>query len=180
MGLQDSQRISSKNFVRRFQRQEVTRQRGNIFGTLAQWWNPQLELAQAVVKILAETPFFHRQLKILIGGGNHAHVDGDFPIPTQPVIWSAVQNAQQFHLDLRLQFANFVEKNRALVGHFKQAGLRGIGAAEGSLLVAEQFALHQMFGQRGAVDIDQSHFCADKRIRGWCARLTPCPCRFRQ
>jgi len=26
-----------------------------------------LELAQAVEKIFAETPFFHRQLKILIG-----------------------------------------------------------------------------------------------------------------
>ena len=141
----------------------MTRQSGNIFGTLAQWRNPQLELAQAVEKIFAETAFFHRQFQILIGGGDHAHVDGNFPMSTQTVIRSAVQNAQQFHLDLRLQFANFVEKNRALVGQFKQTGLRGIGATEGSLLIAEQFALHQMFGQGGAVDI---HQCIFVPIRG--------------
>src|SRR6267378_6921037 len=119
MGLQRKQRVCSKKFIRCFQRQEVTRQCGNIFGTLAQWRNAQLELAQAVEKILAETPFFHRQLKILIGSRDHAHVNGNFSMPTQTEIWSAVQNAQQFHLDLRLQLANLIEKNRALVSQFK-------------------------------------------------------------
>ena len=109
-------------------------------------------------KILAETPFFHRQLKILIGSRDHAHVDCNFTMAAQTEIRSAVQNAQQFHLDLRLQLANLIEKNRALVGQFKQAGLRGIGAAEGALLVAEQFTLHQMFGQGGAIDIHQCIF----------------------
>ena len=115
-------------------------------------------------KIFAEASFFHRQLKILIGGRDHAHVNRDFSIPTQTIIRSAVQNPQQFHLDLRLQFANFVEKNRALVGQFKQARLRGIGATEGSLLVAEQFTLHQMFGQGGAVDVHQPIFAP---VRGF-------------
>src|SRR5260221_10836526 len=92
MSLLSSKCVCSEIFIRRFQRQKVTRQRGNIFGTLAQWRNAQLELAQAVKKILPETPFFHRQLKILIGGGHHAHVDSDFPMPPQTEIRSAVQN----------------------------------------------------------------------------------------
>ena len=158
MRLQDRERVSSKHFVRRFQGQEVPSQRGNIFGTLAQRRNAQLELAQAVKKIFAEAPFVHRQFKILIGSGNYSHINCDFSVPAQTVIWRAVQHAQQFHLDLRLQFANFVQKNRALVRQFEQTGLRAIGAAEGSLFVAEQFTFHQMFGQGGAVDIHQRMF----------------------
>src|SRR5258708_28266351 len=56
MCLHRNQCTCSQNFIRGFQRPTVTRQRGNIFGTLAQWRNAQLELAQAVKKILAETP----------------------------------------------------------------------------------------------------------------------------
>src|SRR5271165_4740574 len=82
---------------------------------------------------------------------------------TQTVVRCAVQNAQQFHLDLWLQFANFVEKNCALVGHFEQTGLRSIGATEGSLFVAKQFALHQMLRQSSAVNIHQRAFAPIRR-----------------
>ena len=77
MRLQGNECVSVKTFVRRFERQKVTRQCGNIFGTLTQWRHAQLELAETVEEIFAETAFFHRQLKILIGRGNHADIDGD-------------------------------------------------------------------------------------------------------
>jgi len=58
--------------------------------------NPQLELAEAVEKILAESPLFHGQLKILIGGRDHAHVDviSDFHPGGNRL---AIQHAEQFH-----------------------------------------------------------------------------------
>src|ERR1039457_4315307 len=49
-------------------------------------------------------------------------------------------------MDLRLQFANFVEKNRALVGQVHHTGLREIRTTECALLIAQQFTLHHMFG----------------------------------
>ena len=88
-------------------------------------------------QILAKTPFFHRQIKILVGGRNHAHIHGDLVMPAQPEIWRTVEHPQQLHLDLRLQFANFIEKDRAFVGELKQSRLGGIRAAESPLFVAE-------------------------------------------
>jgi len=71
---------------------------------------PAIGIGRGGGKDPAESPLFHGQLKILIGGRDHAHVDGDFPISTQAVIRLAIQHAEQFHLDLRLQLADFVRK----------------------------------------------------------------------
>jgi len=74
---------------------------------------------------------------------------------TQPIVGSAIQNTQQLHLDLRLQFADFVEENWPLSGEFEQSWLGGISAAECSLFVTEQFTFDKVLGQSGTVDVDQ-------------------------
>ena len=51
--------------------------------------------------------------------------------------------------------ADFVQKHGAGVGLLEFAGLGDVGAGERALLVAEQLALHQIFGDRGAVDLDE-------------------------
>ncbi len=55
----------------------------------------------------------------------------------------------------RGHFANFVEKKRAAVGQFEAADATFGCAGEGSALVAENFAFHQRFGNRGAIDGDK-------------------------
>ena len=51
--------------------------------------------------------------------------------------------------------ADFVEKDRALVGDFEQAALVLVGAGEGAFDVAEQFAFEQSLGKRATVDGDE-------------------------
>src|ERR1019366_3173115 len=128
--------VRGKALAGSFQRKEVLRQGHNVFRAFAQWRNTQLKLAQAVEQVLAKAPFFHRQIEILVGSRDYAYIHRDFVMSSQPVIRRTVKHAQQLHLDLRLQFANFVEKNRALIGKFKQSWLGGIRATESPLLVA--------------------------------------------
>ena len=66
-----------------------------------------------------------------------------------------LQHVQEFRLQERRHLADFVEQNRSPVAQFEFARL-GVGrAGEGALLVAEQFALEQVGGNRGAIDLEE-------------------------
>src|ERR1700722_12368087 len=139
--------------------------KGNdIFGTLAQRWNAKLKLAKTVKKVAAETAGIDRGFKILIGGGYNAHVDLDFAMSAQTVEGLAIEHAQEFDLHLQWQFADFIKEQRALVCELKQAGLGRIGAAESAFFVAKQFALDEVFRERGAVDINPRAASAMRRF----------------
>src|SRR5262249_3533876 len=58
---------------------------------------------------------------------------------------------------------DLVQEQGAGVGDFKQSRLKRIRAAERTFLVAEQLALHQMFGDGGAVHVNPG-IVAAKRI----------------
>ena len=109
-------------------------QRDNVLRTLAQGRDSKLELAEAVEKIPPEASFPNGCLKILVGGSDDPDIDFDFAVAAQTVKRLAVKHPQQFHLSLQLKFANFVQEKRAFVGHFKEAWLGGVGAAEGPSL----------------------------------------------
>src|SRR5450755_4198597 len=129
-------------------------ERNNILGTLPERRNPKLKLAETVEQVLAETAVLDRGFEILIRGGNNADVNLNLAMTAQTEERLAIQHAQQFDLSLQLQLANFVEKKRALVGHFKEAWLRYVGPAERAFFVAEEFTLHEILGKRGAVDVN--------------------------
>ena len=75
--------------------------------------------------------------------------------PAQPEIRLAVQYAQKLGLHPAVQFPDLIQEQSPAVGRFKQTGLQVLGAAESSFFVAEKLALHQMFRQRGAIDVDE-------------------------
>src|SRR5690349_8302963 len=104
-------------------------------------------------EVLPEATVAYGCLEILIGGGNDANVHLNLAVTAQAVERLPIQHAEQFHLRLQLQLANFVEEERALVGEFEQAGLRRISAAERAFLIAKQFAFDQIFRQSSAIDI---------------------------
>ncbi len=139
-------------------------QGNDVFRTLAQRRNAELELAEAMKKILAKAAFFDRSFEILIGGGDDADIDFDFAVAAETVERLAIQHAQKLDLSLQLQFADFVEKKSTFVGQFEEARFRNIGAAEGAFFVSEEFALHQILGKRGAVDVDPGTAAAMGRL----------------
>src|SRR5579864_5609163 len=125
-----------------------------IFGSLTQRRNPQLKLAETVKQILAEAALAHRGLKVLVGCGDNPDVNLDLAMSTQPVERLSIEDAQQLHLCLQLQFPDLVEEKRASIGKLEQARLRCVGAAERAFFVSEQLALHQVFRKRGAIDVN--------------------------
>ena len=66
-----------------------------------------------------------------------------------------LQRAQQLHLRVERQFADFVEEQRAAIGFLELADALVDGAGEGALLVAEQDAFDEIFRDGAAVDGDE-------------------------
>ena len=64
-----------------------------------------------------------------------------------------LERAQQLPLQLRGEVVDLVEEQRAALGDFEQAGLRGSGVGECAPLVAEQLALEQRRRKSGAVQL---------------------------
>src|SRR5260370_17532662 len=58
---------------------------------------------------------------------------------------------EQLCLQVRAHFRDFIEENRALVGHFKLAGLAAHRAREGALLKAEKLRFQKFSRQRSTI-----------------------------
>src|SRR6185436_15440067 len=94
-------------------------------------------------------------LEVAVGGGQEPDVDRARPKRPDPQDRALLENAQQLDLDRRRQLTDLVEKHGAALGALEQADLRGGRAGERALLVAEQLALEQALGERGAVQREQ-------------------------
>src|SRR5258708_1146832 len=98
-------------------------QSDDILRPLPQRRHAKLKLAETMKEILAKAALGHRGVEILIGGGDNAHIDFDLAVAAEAVEGISIQYAQELHLSLELQFADFIEEERALVGEFEQTCL---------------------------------------------------------
>jgi hypothetical protein len=80
--------------------------------------------------------------------------------PPDPLEFPLLQNAQQADLHVRLDAADFVQEDGALVGQFETPRLLFDRPGKGPLLVTEQLALDQVVGDGGAVDLDEGRLGA--------------------
>jgi hypothetical protein len=69
--------------------------------------------------------------------------------------FAVLQDAQQLGLQLQRQLTHLVQEERAAIGLLEGALAPGLRSGEGAFLMAEQLALDQRRGQRGAVDRDK-------------------------
>src|SRR5437660_294922 len=75
---------------------------------------------------------------------------------------AVLQRLEQLGLERHRHLADLVEEEGAAVGQLELARLGARRAGEGAALVAEQLALEQLAGQRGAVDLHE-HALAPRR-----------------
>ena len=66
-----------------------------------------------------------------------------------------LQHAEQFGLQAQVDFADFIEHERAAVGRFEAPDALAVRAGERAAFVAEQFAFHQLGREHGAIQADQ-------------------------
>ena len=134
-------RRSRRSLMRVVLVQEVIDQPGNVLAAIAQRRQVDAHHVEPIKQILAEVALGDFFLQIDVGGGDHAHVHLHRLRIADALEFALLQDAQQFHLQLRLQRADLIEENRAAVGGLKPADLVADGAGERSLDVAEQFAI---------------------------------------
>src|SRR5438105_3099616 len=82
-------------------------------------------------------PFAGGAFQVAIRSGDHAHVYLHVAHPTDTADQLIFQHAQQLGLQQRRKLADFVQEQRAAVGHFEQALLHRLCVGEGAALVAE-------------------------------------------
>ena len=136
-------------------RGEMAHQRWHVFGTLPQRRDVNRQHVEPEPEVFAELPLAHRRGEILVGRGDHAHVDREGPLPAHPMDDARLEHAQQFRLRFRAQVADFIQEQRAAVGQLEAALAPLGGAGEGAALVAEHFRLDEIARQRRAVDGDE-------------------------
>ena len=161
--------------------EEVIDQLGDVFSSLAQRRDDEVNDVEAIEQVLAKVPVGDHRAEVAVGRGNDAHVHPRAgAIRPDLLQLSGLEEPQQQALHPQRHLADLVEKHRALVGVFELAGLVAIRASEAAFDMAEQLGLEQRLGHAGAVDRAQT-----ARVPGGCrhgslGRPAPCRRRFRQ
>ena len=127
---------------------------GNVFAAFAQRRQIQSDDVDAVEEILAEAAGGDFVGKIAIGGADDARVGSALLGVADAAVGAVLEELKSFGLKAEVEFGDFVEEERAVIGEFDIAGLGGVGVGEGAFFVAEEFAFKERAGNRGAVDFD--------------------------
>ena len=136
--------------------EEVLDERRDVLAALAQRRHGQVDDVEPVEQVLAERALRDHVAQVAVGRGDDADVDAAAgAIGADLLQLAGLEEAQQQALHAQRHLADFVEEDRAAVGHLELARLVAIGAGEAALDVAEQLRLEQRLGQAGAVDGDE-------------------------
>src|SRR4030095_10767391 len=110
---------------------------------------------EAIVEILTKPSGLDVAIEIAVGRCDDACRDLNGPVTADARDLAIFQHAKQLGLRRQRPLASRAEEQRATTGVFECASAQTIGAGEGATLVAEQLALDELLGQRGAVDRDE-------------------------
>ena len=134
---------------------EVLDEGRDLLDPLPQRRHAELDDVEPVVEVLAEATLQDRPLQILVGGGDDPHVHAHHALAAHAREVAVLQHVQELGLQRRMQVADLVEEDRALVGRLELADLLLVGAGERAPLVTEQLALQQIVGHGRAVHLDE-------------------------
>ena len=98
----------------------------------------QRENVDAMVQILAERALLDQFVEIAVRRHDHANVHRNGAIAADALHLALFQHAQQLRLHHQRHVADFVQKQRAVIGLLELADVARQRAGERSLFVAEQ------------------------------------------
>lgn len=133
---------------------EMTGERLDIAGAVAERGQPDLENIQTVEKILTEEALADAFSQIDVGGRDHADIETNAFVAAETLDLALLQDAEEASLEADGHVANFVEENGAVVGGFEFAGARLEGAGERSFVIAEELGFEKRFRDGSAIDRD--------------------------
>ena len=109
----------------------------------------------AVVQVFSKRAFGDGFLEVFVRRGDHAGIDLHVGFTSDPGKLSVLKDLEELGLQARADLADFVQKDRPVIGEFEFSGLSPEGAGERSFFIAEQLAFQQSFGKGGAQDLDE-------------------------
>ncbi len=134
---------------------EVGGEGEDIVLALTQRRNLQVDDVQAIEKVFAEAASRTSSARSRLEVAMMRMLTGDGLAAADAVDHALLDGAQELRLQAHFHFADFIEEQRAAVGLFELADAAGDGAGERAFLVAEEFGLEEVLGDRRAVDRDE-------------------------
>src|SRR5438309_9206042 len=136
----------------------MAREQYRISGVLGEPGNLHDDLGEAVVKIFPERSGGGHCIEILMGRADDPGVDRDRLAAPDALDYPLLKEAQQLDLERQRYVADLVQKQGAALGQLDLADVRLDRSGEGAALIAEQFGLEEVLGDRRAVDSNELAF----------------------
>jgi hypothetical protein len=140
--------------------EEVFGEKQNIGAALAERRNRQQQNIQPEKKILAEAAGLDGSGEIHIGEGDEASFDAQRFGSAEAFEGPLLQDAQQLALRPCRKSSDLVENNCAAAAEFESAEFAFDSAGESAALVAEEFALHEIWRKAGAINLQKWRIAA--------------------
>src|SRR5215831_6293554 len=96
---------------------------------------------QPIVQIFPKTMLANLRREIVVRGRNHANINMNGVFAADPLELSALQRAQELGLQLKVEVADFIKKERPAIRLFESADPTCHRASESPSFMAEEFAL---------------------------------------
>src|SRR5262245_56929271 len=110
---------------------------------------------KTVKQVLTEVALKDGHFEVAIRGGNDARIHRDDLPTTDPAELQIFEDVKELRLKRQRKLANFVEKDRPVIGEFELTELSPVCPCEGALFMPEQFGFEEIRGQRGAIQLDE-------------------------
>src|SRR5260370_21693076 len=107
---------------------------------------------QPKIQVFSEGSVAVGSFQIAIRRRNHANVDVYLLIAAHRAYFFFLQYAEEFGLHLQGKLANLVQKDRSAIRRFEQTGLRFCRSCKRASFVSNEFAFHDSWHQRTAID----------------------------
>src|SRR5438105_15097175 len=116
---------------------KVAGQVRNILTAFTQRRQADLEGIDTEIKVFTKLVALDHFTQIAIGGAQHADIRAKRLGLAHAANLAGFQETQQLDLDVLVEFADFIEKQCAAIGHFKEALMIAFGAGERTAPMAE-------------------------------------------
>src|SRR5579885_598427 len=136
--------------------QELADEQRDVLDALAQRRNAQRHDVDAVVEVLPHPSLRHELGQVHVGRADDPHVHLDAAVRAELLDLPLLEHAEQLELHVERDALDIVEKERAAARQLDLAHAVVNRARERAALVAEELALEQRVGERGAVDGDEA------------------------
>src|SRR5207247_1089364 len=134
---------------------EMIRKQRDVLTMLPKRRQRDMDDVQAIEEITAESPGLDFLRKIPVGARDDADVDPDRLGATDRPHLFLLNHAQELHLQVQRHLADFIEKDRAVLGRDEQPATCLHRAGESTLHVPEELALQERLRDGSAVDGDE-------------------------